>query len=377
MNPFVYSGPVAADHVIDRDRAAELLLELADSGQASRLSAPRRYGKTSLLHRLRRDAEADGFAVVYVDLSRVVSLDDVTVTIEEAYRRSLQGRLRQAAVAAIRYLRPRATAGLPGTAALEVSPQLDPEKVRLLTGLLDLPLRLHQRAGARTIIVFDEFQELLAAGDELDRLFRSRIQHHGTAASYVFAGSHPGMMEQLFTRRERPFFDQARPVYLEPLSDPDLADYIAAQFEATGRAPGEALESLLDLVNGHPQRAMLCAHHLWEQTPGGATADPETWDRARAAAEREAADALQATWNAMTTTARRVIAALASSPDSLLANRTLRRFQLAKTTAAEARDRLLSTGDLHAIGNDVRIVDPLLGEWARHRIPGDDAELAT
>jgi hypothetical protein len=372
MNPFTYSGPVAAEEVIDRDQATELLLELADSGQASRLSAPRRYGKTSLLYRVRRDAEAQGVGVVYVDLSRVVSLDDLVVTIEEAYRRSLQGPLRQAAVAAIRYLRPRASAGLPGGAArLEVSPQLDPEQIRLLTGLLDLPLRLHQRSGTRTLVIFDEFQELLAAGDDLDRLFRSRIQHHGPAASYIFAGSHPGMMDQLFVQRERPFFDQARPVYLEPLSDPDLGDYIAARFDATRRSPGEALEGLLDLVEGHPQRGMLCAHHLWEHTPVGTTANPETWERARTAAEQEAADAIQATWDAMSITERRVVAALASSPDSLLASSTLRHFQLAKTSAAEARARLERAGDLYVIGNDVRIVDPLLAEWARHRIPGE------
>jgi uncharacterized protein len=371
MNPFVYSGPVAADQVIDRDRPAALLLELAESGQATRLSAPRRYGKTSLLYRLRDEAQNAGFAVVYVDLSRAVSIDDITVTIEQAYRGSLQGSLRQAAVAAIRYLRPRATAGVPG-AGVELAPRVEAERVRLLGDLLDLPLRLHQRTGTRTLVIFDEFQELLSAGDDLDRLFRSRIQHHGPAASYVFAGSHPGMMEQLFARRERPFFDQARPVELEPLADADLGDYIAAQFAATGRDSGEALEPLLDLAIGHPQRAMLCAHHLWEQTAPRETADLETWDRARAAAQREAADALQARWNAMPITERRVIAARASSPDPLLANATLKRFDLAKTTAAEARDRLVWSGDLQRSGGDVVIVDPLLAEWARHRVPGGE-----
>jgi len=371
MNPFIYSGPVAADQVIDRDQPAELLLELAESGQAARLSAPRRYGKTSLLYRLRGEAQKTGFAVVYVDLSRAVSIDDVTVTIEQAYRGSLQGTLRQAAVAAIRYLRPRAIAGVPG-AGVELAPRVEAERVRLLGDLLDLPLRLHQRTGTRTLVIFDEFQELLSAGDDLDRLFRSRIQHHGPAASYVFAGSHPGMMEQLFARQERPFFDQARPVELEPLADADLGDYITAQFGATGRDPGEALEPLLDLVVGHPQRAMLCAHHLWGQTAPRATADLETWDRARAAAEREAADALQARWNAMPITERRVIAARASSPDPVLANTTLRRFDLAKSTAAEARDRLVWSGDLQRSGSDVAIVDPLLAEWARHRVPGGE-----
>src|SRR4051794_7974323 len=175
MNPFVYSGPVSGDQVIDRDEQAKVLFDLAEAGQAARLSAPRRYGKTSLLYRLRDEAEKAGFNVVYVDFSRAVSIEDISVTVEEAYRRSLQGRVRQAAVSAIRYLRPRATAGVPGL-GVEVSPQPDPEKVRLLGSLLDLPLRIHDRTGTRTLVVFDEFQELLSAGGDLDRLFRSRIQ---------------------------------------------------------------------------------------------------------------------------------------------------------------------------------------------------------
>ncbi|HEX4625578.1 MAG TPA: hypothetical protein VH231_14075 [Solirubrobacteraceae bacterium] len=373
MNPFVYTGPVSADHVIDRDEQAELLVELADAGQAARLSAPRRYGKTSLLYRVRRDVERLGFSVVYVDFSRAVSIEDVAVTIEEAYRRSLQGKVRQAAVALIRYVKPKARAGAAGV-GVEVGPELDSEKVRLLGSLLDLPLRIHERTGTRTLVIFDEFQELLSAGDDLDRLFRSRIQHHGKAASYVFAGSHPEMMDGLFARKARPFFDQARPVYLEPLSDPDLGDYIAGQFEATGRQVGEAIEPLLDLVEGHPQRGMLLAHHLWEQTDPGQTSDLEAWHRARTAAESEAADALQATWDAMSIAARRVVAALASTMDGLLSNRTLHRFELAKTTAAEVRDRLVGTGDLQRVGEQVTIVDPLLAEWARHRIPGESDE---
>jgi len=369
VNPFVYTGPVSAEQVIDRDEPTDQLLELADAGQAARLSAPRRFGKTSLLYRVRRDADARGFAVVYVDFSRAVSIEDVAVTIEEAYRASIQGSLRRTAVALMRSVRPRARAGVPGVASIEVAPKVEAERARQLGRLLDLPLKLYERSGTRTLVIYDEFQELLRAGDDLDRLFRQHLQHHGPAASYIFAGSHPGLMEELFATKDRPFFDQARPVYLDLLADPDLADYIGSRFEETGRDVGDALEPLLDLVAGHPQRAMLCAHHLWSRTPVGAAATLEDWEDARTDALREAADGLQAAWNLLGTNERRVIAAIASSSDSLLAERTLDRFDLAKNTAADARDRLVSSGDLQRVGNDVRIVDPLLAEWASHRAP--------
>ena len=49
INPFRYSGPVAADDLIDRDAEAAQLLATAWEGNNSRVVAPRRFGKTSLL----------------------------------------------------------------------------------------------------------------------------------------------------------------------------------------------------------------------------------------------------------------------------------------------------------------------------------------
>lgn len=118
----------------------------------------------------------------------------------------------------------------------------------------------------------------------LDGVVRSHIQHHGVAAAYVFAGSEPGMMEVLFGARERPLFGQAHPIQLGPLPNRDLAEYIDARFARTGRDPGEALDALLALAEGHPQRAMLLAHYLWRRTEPGTPASISTWAEAPDAA---------------------------------------------------------------------------------------------
>ena len=58
VNPFVYSHPVSAEDVIDRDGETQELLRNAVGGHFVRLYAPRKYGKTSLLKRALRDGEA-------------------------------------------------------------------------------------------------------------------------------------------------------------------------------------------------------------------------------------------------------------------------------------------------------------------------------
>jgi uncharacterized protein len=376
LNPFIFSRPLDPGDLIDRDAEAERLLTLAEGGHATRLSAPRRYGKTSLLRRVGRDAERAGFNYVEVDFYGLLSFADVAARLERGYR-DLRTPARRAADAAMRALRPRVSVGA-GPLKVEAGPLTGAPLTdsNLLIGLLDLPLELFERTGTRTLVAFDEFQSLLAVDSRIDGLFRSRIQHHGDAASYIFAGSHPGMMEQLFGGYERPFYGQAKPMRLEPLTDSDLVEYIGARFEAGQRNAMPAMDALLDLAKGHPQRAMLLAHALWDQTPRGEAATPERWQAALTAVFTEYAEALQASWESLEKKERAVLAAVALDQGPLFGERTLERFNLSKGGAQHARDALVRAGHLHKSGSQLQLVDPLLAEWIMRLegTSGDEAE---
>src|SRR5215204_3694970 len=95
VNPFVYSRPVSAEDVIDRDPETHELLRNAVGGHYVRLYAPRKYGKTSLLKRALRDGESsEGLVPILVDLYRVSSIAEVTVRLERAYSKQLKGAVR-------------------------------------------------------------------------------------------------------------------------------------------------------------------------------------------------------------------------------------------------------------------------------------------
>ena len=315
LNPFVFNRPVSAADLIDRDRETEQMLRLAEGGHAVRLSAPRRYGKTSLLRRLGEEAEKAGMNYVEVDFYGVLSRLDVAGRLEDGYEKLRPGPQRIAR-AVIQTLRPAVSVGAAGV-RLEARPEPEEQLGRRLMGLLDLPVRLYERTGKRTLVAFDEFQALLAVDPGIDGLFRSRIQRHGDAASYVFAGSHPGLMAELFGAHERPFFGQARSLPLDPLQNSDIVEHVGERFTATGREVGATIEPLLDLAAGHPQRAMLLAHHLWERTPAGGVADFEHWQAAFRDTFIEQDDALRATWDALEVKERAVFTALAVGDASL------------------------------------------------------------
>jgi len=373
VNPFIFSRPLDPDELIDRDDETEELVALAEGGHATRLSAPRRYGKTSLLRRVGREAERAGFNYVEIDFYGLLSLADVAVRLEKGYR-SLRTRAGRVADAAMRALRPRVSVGA-GPIRVEAGSSDAAREIdsRVLIGLLDLPLELFERTGTRTLVAFDEFQELLAAGEGIDGLFRSRIQRHGDAASYVFAGSHPGLMEHLFGAYERPFFGQARVMRLEPLADANLSEYISERFAAGGRDAMPAMNPLLGLANGHPQRAMLLAHALWDRTPRGDVATPERWQEAIEVVFSDLAEALQATWGALEKKEQAVMAALALDLGPLFGEATLERFNLSKGGAQHARDALARAGHLRKVGDRWQLVDPLLAEWIVRLEKGDDS----
>ncbi|HEX7245091.1 MAG TPA: hypothetical protein VF245_05945 [Solirubrobacterales bacterium] len=370
-NPFRYSEPVPPDELLDRDGEARELLERAAGGNNSRMVAPRRYGKTSLLARIAADARSEGWAAVYVDFFGVLTLDDIAQRIERAYAAELQGRLATWFAGVRRLLRPTLQVGggsLPAGVEVMVDPQAEPPLVERLA----LPVRLHEKHGTRTLVIFDEFQDILAAKERADAVIRSEIQHHGDAASYVFAGSHVGMMRQLFADRRRAFYGQAGPVDLPPLRADDVADHLSAHFEATGREVGPALGPLLDTAAGHPQRTMLLAHVLWELTPEGEAATEETWLAAYDRVMRDVRDELRAVWSALPTSQRRVLAAVAEGREGIYA--AGRRHGGSRGGAAvKATEALVDRGEVAEDSSAVsgfRVIDPLLAAWVNEGRPG-------
>jgi uncharacterized protein len=361
LNPFVYSRPVAPDEVIDRDRETEELLRHAVGGHFVRLFAPRKYGKTSLLGRVLRDGErSEGLVPVLVDLYGVLSLADVTVRVERAYARQLKGGIRARVEEFLQSTGLGLSLGAFGVSArLQVDRHVDP--LPALHALLDLPLRFGSD-GRRALVVFDEFQDV-AKVSGMDAILRSHIQYQGEVASYVFSGSEPGMMEQLFEDKDRPLYGSAVPVRLERLQSADIAAHVIHRFKGTGRNVGEALGPLLETADGHPQRAILLAHRLWVQVEPGGTGTLADWAAAHEAALEELQPELEAHWRSFGTTEQKALRAVLAGDGSPLAARVLDRLEIEKATAHKALRRLAARAEIEMRGGRYELVDPLFAEW--------------
>lgn len=375
VNPFVYSRPIAPEDIIDRDAETHELLKNALGGHYVRLYAPRKFGKTSLLRRALADGEREERLIpILVDLYGIVSLADVAVRFERAYSKQLKGPIRSKVEEFLQRTGLGLSLGAFGISAkLQLEPRTDP--LPALHALLDLPLRLEESGGFRAFIALDEFQDV-AQVFELDALLRSHIQFQGEVASYVFAGSEPGLMKQLFERKDRPLYGSAVPMRLGRLANPDIAEYVIERFRQSDRGVGEVLNLLLDAAKGHPQRAMLLAHRMWEEVPKGEEATLEHWQAAHRAALAELHPEFDAQWRLFDAAEKRTLRAVIAGEGSPYRAAVLERLALTKTTAQKALDRLRATAEVESEGGKQVVVDPLLAGWIQ-RLNAGSAEAAT
>jgi len=364
VNPFNYQGPISPSNLIDRRAELDALQRAAADRIATRLAAPRRFGKSSLLDAHVLAMHEAGHRAVRIDFSKVATLGDVAARIARAYSALPADPER-------RVRRWAARLGVSvsvGGVGVSVAPRPAADEARTaLLELLDVPRALHDADGELTVVCLDEFQDLLVADNALDGLVRSVVQHHGAAAAYVFAGSQPSLMHALFADHERPFYGQARPLELPPLPIAEAARDIEALFSADDLNPGAAVDELLAFSGGHPQRTILLAHHLYGLLEEAGRPDNPAATAIERALE-ETRDAHQALWDGLDRNERLVLLALGDGQaptGSIVASE----HRIARSTLQEALNRLLA--DQRHVQRDAegkpRLLDPLLAEWLKRR----------
>jgi uncharacterized protein len=360
-NPFRFSAPIEPSELVGRAEELERLLHLARSGTFALLDAPRRFGKTSLLNAaLEEWARRDHKLAIRVDFSEVLTVDDVAARIERAYGAAGHRQLDRL----LRGLRDRVTLKF---GPVEIGPPKNANDTSRLHDLLDLPHTVASVSGQRALVCFDEFQDVLAVSG-LDGLIRSHVQHHQQHVTYVFAGSEPSLLRELFSDRARPLYSQALPVRLGRIHPPILAQQIEQKFAGTSKDAGEAAALIAAGGAGHPQRTILLAWHLWERTTTSTAASAQTAKLAIDDALEHWQPELDALWRALATNERRVAVALAHGL-APLGKDAHQLTGLARSSSAQhALHSLLEHGRAEQLpGGQHTLIDPLFSIWIAQR----------
>lgn len=359
ISPFPFQGPLEPGDLQGRDELVSELLQRITARNVTALLGPRRYGKTSVLRRVA--AELAEMGVVWVDLYEVSSMADIAARFDQglAYVRD--------------HLLSRATRKIAATLSLNLGvlrvdlrgPARDrPDPEIAFAALLEV---LVKAALSRpTLLVIDEFSYIsrfpAAAG-----ALRTALQHHYRQMGIVFAGSQPSMMRALFTSRSEPFYGQAELVDIGPLDLAAWEGIVTDGFMATGRQAGPLAGLIYKFTGGHPMRSMQAANACWQLVDPGKTASSDIWADALEELRRSEDEPLERIFSGFSDSEKAVLRAVAISGSVYGAEARL--LGVAGGAAANARQRLIDSGDLVKVKTTVKVTDPMMADWLRRRFP--------
>ena len=373
-NPFIYGEIVPSSAFADREIELDRLVADLSSAQKVFLISPRRYGKSSLVHRALNVLSRHGALTV-----------DLTVSSYSSYVAFLEGYARALATVETKWQRARAwltdvitttrpeiryeteDAG-PGRFSVAFPAVRTARDVnRLANEIFALPGRLAADRKRTVVVALDEFQAIDAFdGGDVEHALRAAAQQQ-RQVGYVFAGSEPSLMEKMVGPR-RPFYKAGPIIRLEKIAPGLFADFIEAHFAKSGIRPEPGLgAAIVDLAGNLPYDVQRLAHETWDdvRAAGGRKAGLEHLHATLTRLLAEQDTMFEAIWQRLTLAQRAVLRAVVlQSGRELLSADVRARHRLGGPSSIQASLAALIKQDLLLKeGQQYVVVDSLLREW--------------
>ncbi len=365
-NPFLIRGYAGPEYFCDRKSETDRLFSAISNGRDVTLVAPRRYGKTGLIHNAFHDLAKD-YATVYLD---IFAIEDLTSFVK-AFSSAVLGRLDSAAervgrklVSFFKSCRPTMTPQDDGS--FEFSFSLAPEQAKAT--LKDTFEYIASRK-RKVVIAIDEFQQIREFPEKgVEALLRSYIQFVPNA-HFIFAGSKKHMMDEMFVSPKGPFYQSTQLMALGPIDSEKYSEF-AARFFKSARRPfsTEAFRHLYGRFEGITWYVQSILNRVWTHGKGldsSKTVD-STIEELVAEAEPFYFDLLRS----QTPAEQLILKAVGreSPVESISSNAFLKRNALpAASTVRSAAAKLLNRDLLYKTPKGHVVYDRFFGLWLRAR----------
>lgn len=367
-SPYHYGTPVEGDHFTGRDAELAALASRLRNGINVVLLAPRRFGKTSLLLRAEQALEAEGAAMLHVNVLRCRDLSAFAgQLVTRAYRLPGGGwhRAKQAVPDFLRRIRGSASVTFDGDfpkfsfeprVALGESDELVADVYALLA-----------EAGAKrpAVLALDEFQAIVDLAPHVPALLKSLGDAH-PGVSLVLAGSRKHVMENLVSAPNAALYGMAEKLELGPLPDDVMVQYLRERAEVGGKRMNEAVARLvIELASPVPNDIQRLAYEAYD-------AAATTIDEAAVRAGLERAVAHEAVtyaerYERLAPGQRRVLIAIADGPtEEPFGAAFVARVGLANASSVGKAISVLQSDELIIARDGTLVVsDPFFAAWLR------------
>lgn len=367
-NPYHYGSPVTGEQFAGRHEELRALTGRMRDGINVTVVSPRRYGKTSLLHRASERAARDGASVVSVTAMGVADPTAFATQLLAGLYRAKGGKWHRAKQAVPEFLKrfsvtPSVTFD-GDSPSFALSPRLGVTDVDTVLG--DVYATLAELSEQRpAVLVVDEFQDVLRLGGHLPSLFKALADRH-PKVSLVLAGSKRHVMEQLVLDRTAPLYGMTAVLALSPIPPDVMSEFLVRRAVAGGKQmPAAVADRVVELAGPVPNDIQYLAYETYGAA-GQQITETDVETGLRLAVEHES-DFDSWRFDALPAGQRRVLSRLAHSPTAQPYGEGFRQAANVSSPGAlrNALTALLEQDVVTVTEGTYRVTSPFFAAWLR------------
>lgn len=232
-NPFVITGYRGKAYFCDRvEETAKLSLAIRNESNVT-LLAPRRYGKTGLIHHVFNELSSQyGYKTIYIDIFGTKTLKDFVALLAKSIIGKLDTPLEMAQGAAKRLLQAvRPTLSYDGqTGQPTMSIALSKEAVSSTLEEIFAYLKEHEQP---IVIAIDEFQQIREYPEQdVEATLRTYVQD--STAQFIFSGSKQHILRDIFLSPKKPFYQSTLMFPLNVIAEEPYYEFANRFFSLAG-----------------------------------------------------------------------------------------------------------------------------------------------
>lgn len=266
FNPFPIYGYFGPAYFCNREREKESITSALRNGRNITLYAPRRIGKTGLIHHVFHHL-GKKWNCVYLDVQEAFSFKDFTNALLAAVLNSISknNSVLKKFQDWILTLRPVMSAN-PHSGSLQLEIDFASDAQQRTT--VKEALRLLDSFGPG-VIALDEFQQINAWDKDsisIEGWLRSEVQHLKNLR-FIFSGSQFHLLSEMFNSAKRPFYASTQAVAIGKIASNDYSTFIQQHFRDNRLKIGtEEINQILSWADGNTYNIQLLCNRVFSKT---------------------------------------------------------------------------------------------------------------
>lgn len=363
--PFQFGHLAFGKNFTDRRQEKQRLINNFSSGVNTVIVSPRRWGKSSLVHKAASEMSKGKPVFIFIDLSNVKSEEDFYSLYSKTILKANAQKIDQLSAIVKKYLSrfiPKISFSPDDLHEFTLSFDWDEVK-KDPVDILNLPEKIGS-SGNRQVVCIDEFQNISSFTDTeyFQKVLRANWQQH-QFTSYCLYGSKRHMMMEVFTSSSKPFYQFGDILFLEKIRLNDWQPFIQQSFKRTGKKINKKNSLLIaKKTECHPYYTQQLAQQCWFRTADECT--EEIIEEAHVNLIGQLSLIFQNITDTLPATQINFLKALLNNEQEISSKKNLQKYKLGTSAnVVRIKEALLHKDIIDIRLDKIEFIDPLYKSW--------------